>query len=112
MQNKAGKTRLKAFLRATFQQKFMPLAIHTVIRHGNPSRFILIGGEVPDNHCALALIDGMKTDALLADKEYNANYIVEAAQNMGAIAVIPPKSFIKRVALLKDYSINLRSSVG
>jgi hypothetical protein len=29
---------------------------------------------------------------LLADKEYNANYIVEAAQNMGAIAVIPPKS--------------------
>jgi hypothetical protein len=42
--------------------------------------------------CALALIDGMKTDALLADKEYNANYIVEAAQNMGAIAVIPPKS--------------------
>jgi hypothetical protein len=62
--------------------------------------------------CALALIDGMKTDALLADKGYNANYIVEAAQNMGAIAVIPPKSFIKRVTLLKDYSINLRISVG
>ena len=34
----------------------------------------------------------MKTDALLADKGYDANYIVEAAQNMGAIAVIPPKS--------------------
>jgi hypothetical protein len=40
----------------------------------------------------VALIDGMKTDALRADKGYNANYIVEAAQNMGAIAVIPPKS--------------------
>jgi hypothetical protein len=34
----------------------------------------------------------MKTDALLADKGYDANYIVEAAQNMGAIAVIPQKS--------------------
>jgi hypothetical protein len=66
----------------------------------------------------------MKTDALLADKGYNANYIVEAAQNMGAIAVIPPKSnriiqreydkasCIRSVILLKDYSTNSRISAG
>jgi len=30
--------------------------------------------------------------ALLADKGYDADYIIEAASNMGAIAVIPPKS--------------------
>ena len=65
----------------------MLLAMHTAIC----LRFILTG-KVSDYRCALALIDGIKTDALLADKGYNANYIVEAAQNMGAIAVIPPKS--------------------
>ena len=45
-----------------------------------------------DYRCALALIDGTKTDILLADKGYDANYIVEATQNIGAIAVISPKS--------------------
>jgi putative transposase len=34
----------------------------------------------------------MKADALLADKGYDADYIIEAAQKMGAEAVIPPKS--------------------
>ena len=34
----------------------------------------------------------MHAKALLADKGYDADYIIEAASNMGAIAVIPPKS--------------------
>ena len=97
----------------------MLLAMHTAIC----LRFILTG-KVSDYRCALALIDGIKTDALLADKGYNANYIVEAAQNMGAIAVIPPKSnriiqreydkasCIRSVILLKDYSTNSRISAG
>jgi transposase len=34
----------------------------------------------------------MKADAVLADKGYDADYIVEAVEDMGAIAVIPPKS--------------------
>ena len=33
----------------------------------------------------------MRADAVLADKGYDADYIIEAAKNMGAIAVIPPK---------------------
>ncbi|MCB2082296.1 MAG: IS5 family transposase, partial [Rickettsiales bacterium] len=60
--------------------------------HGNPLRFILTGGQASDYTQALALIDGMRTDALLADKGYDADYMLEAAENMGAIAVIPPKS--------------------
>jgi transposase len=51
-----------------------------------------VAGEISVYRCALALIDSMKTDTLLADKGYDANYIVEAAQNIEAIAVIPLKS--------------------
>lgn len=55
-------------------------------------RFILTGGQAADCKQALALLDGLAADAVLADKGYDADYIVEAVGNMGAIAVIPPKS--------------------
>ena len=59
---------------------------------GNPIRFILTGGERNDCTQALDLLEGMSGQAILADKGYDADYIVEAAEIMGAIAVIPPKS--------------------
>lgn len=34
----------------------------------------------------------MQAKAVLADKGYDADYVVEAAEKMGALAVIPPKS--------------------
>jgi transposase len=55
-------------------------------------RFILTGGQAADCKQALTLLDGLTADAVLADKGYDADYIVEAVGNMGAIAVIPPKS--------------------
>ncbi len=60
--------------------------------HGNPLRFILTEGQASDYTQALALLEDMKAEAVLADRGYDADYIVEAAQNMGAIVVIPPKS--------------------
>jgi transposase len=54
-------------------------------------RFILTGGERNDCTQALALLENIKGKALLADKGYDTNYIVEAAENIGAIVVIPPK---------------------
>lgn len=60
--------------------------------HGNPIRFILTGGEASDYTQALALLDGVKTTAILADKGYDADYIVDAGNEMGAEVVIPPKS--------------------
>ena len=59
---------------------------------GNPIRFILTGGHESDYTQALALINEIKTTALLADKGYDADYIVSAMHNIGAQAVIPPKS--------------------
>lgn len=67
--------------------------IHAVCdSHGNPLRFILTPGQTSDYKEALALLTGLDASALLADKGYDADYIIEAAHKMGAIAVIPPKS--------------------
>ncbi len=55
-------------------------------------RFILTGGQAADCKQALALLEGLKAEAVLADKGYDADYIVEAIAGMNALAVIPPKS--------------------
>jgi transposase len=60
--------------------------------HGNPLRFFLTGGQASDYTQGLALIEGLRATALLADKGYDADYMVAAAVTMGAQAVIPPKS--------------------
>ncbi len=67
-------------------------------------RFILTGGEKADCKQALALLEGLKADAVLADKGYDADYIIEAVEGMGAIVVIPPKS--NRI-IQRDYDTEL-----
>lgn len=61
---------------------------------GNPLRFYLTAGQRSDYLKALDLIKGFKMKALLADKGYDANYIVEAIGE--AEAVIPPRSMRKK----------------
>lgn len=60
--------------------------------HGNPLRFFVTAGQRSDYIKALDLIEGQVMGALIADKGYDANYMVEAAINIGAKAVIPPRS--------------------
>lgn len=67
-------------------------------------RFILTAGQVSDYTQALALLENMKAEAVLADKGYDADYVVEAVGNMGAIVVIPPKSNRK---ILREYDVLL-----
>ncbi len=52
--------------------------------------FILTGGERADCLQALPLLEGRTAKAVLADKGYDAGYIVDAVTMMGAEAVIPP----------------------
>jgi transposase len=59
--------------------------------HGNPLRFILTAGCCADYDSALALLEGLPALAVIADKGYDADYIVEAARKKGAEAVIPPR---------------------
>ena len=59
---------------------------------GNPLRCILTGGEVAEITQAEALLAGWPLAAVIADKGYDANALVEWINARGAIAVIPPRS--------------------
>lgn len=56
----------------------------------------MTGGEAADCLQAVALLEGESTDAVLADKGYDAGYIVEKVNAMSAEPVIPPKSNRKK----------------
>jgi transposase len=55
-------------------------------------KFILTGGEKSDYQQACPLLAGENAKAVLADKGYDADYIVEQIRTIGAEAVIPPRS--------------------
>ena len=59
--------------------------------HGNPLRFILTGGADADYGQALALLEGLPAEAVIADKGYDADFILEAVREKGALVVIPPR---------------------
>lgn len=59
---------------------------------GNPTRFILTGGEQSDYKQALNLLEGQAAESVLADKGYDSDYIIEAILAKEAEAVIPPRA--------------------
>ena len=59
---------------------------------GEPLRFRLTGGQVNDCTQAIALLGERQAEAVLADKGYDADAIVEHIEAMGAKPVIPPKA--------------------
>jgi len=56
---------------------------------GRPLRFILTAGQRHDNLAAKALLDGFKTEAVLADKAYDNNDLRQFIADSEAKAVIP-----------------------
>lgn len=51
--------------------------------------FVLTAGQRDDFKPVLELLDGLSTKALLADKAYDSDNIVRAAQNRGMQVIIP-----------------------
>lgn len=49
-------------------------------------------GQAADVRTGLDLIEGEKTEAVIADKAYDSNEFLALITQMGAEAVIPPKS--------------------
>ena len=66
--------------------------IHIVVDAlGNPVEFILTGGQQADVTQAQALMQEHQADAVIADKAYDSDAVVDAAKRQGAEAVIPSK---------------------
>ena len=59
--------------------------------HGRPVRAILTAGTIADCTLALPLLDGLELGALLADRAYDTDKILEYAQQHNIQTVIPPK---------------------
>ena len=53
---------------------------------------MLTGGQRNDITQARALVDGFKPSYVLADKGYDSRELVQAIEQQGAQAVIPPRS--------------------
>ncbi len=59
---------------------------------GNPLRLILTGGQVADVTQGAALVAGIQTTSVTADKGYDSDKLVETIESTGARANIPPRS--------------------
>ena len=59
---------------------------------GNLVRFMLLPGQSHDMKGVAPLIQGVSFGALLADKAFDANWLLEELDARGAVAVISPKA--------------------
>ncbi len=57
-----------------------------------PIKFILTGSQEAECKQAIALLENVKSSAVLADKGYDTNELREWLKRQGIKAVIPPKS--------------------
>jgi transposase len=58
---------------------------------GNPLRLLLTAGQRHDSPQAAYLIKDYEPLALIADKGYDSNQLIESVTAKGIVAVIPPK---------------------
>jgi transposase len=67
--------------------------IHAIVDAlGNPVALSLTAGQAADITQAEPLLDQVAPDALLADKGYDSDALVETLQKRGITPVIPPKA--------------------
>ncbi|GAB1720473.1 MAG: IS5 family transposase [Nitrosospira sp.] len=59
---------------------------------GNPLRLILTGGQAADITQGPALVNSIKTDAVVADKGYDSDVFITTITETGAEAIIPSRS--------------------
>lgn len=59
---------------------------------GRPLRFVVSAGQVNDCTQADRLLENLETGHVIADKGYDSERVLEKVKELGAIAVIPPRS--------------------
>jgi transposase len=72
---------------------------------GRPLRFVLSAGEVHDCTQADRLFEDIETGHVIADKGYDSERVLEKIKELGASAVIPPKSNRKGAKRLRSGAI-------
>jgi transposase len=76
-----------------------------------PVRVIVTAGPVADCTQAGGFVDGIDAEALLADRGYDTDAIVEMAIEAGMVPVIPPKANRKERRGYDEYIYRLRHLV-
>ena len=71
---------------------------------GNLVRFLLLPGQAHDMKGVAPLIKGISFDALLADKAFDTDWLLQDLNQRGATAVIPPKENRK---IQRDYDVEV-----
>ncbi len=86
--------------------------IHLAVdAHGMPVRVLLTAGPAADCTQALELIKGLQAAAMMADRGYDTDAILEYLANNGIQAVIPPKKNRKEQRSYDEYLYRLRHLV-
>ena len=62
---------------------------------GNPVRLLIGPGQGSEMRQADALIEGIPSDYVIADKGYDADTLIDSIKQAGAVPVIPPQSHRK-----------------
>jgi transposase len=79
--------------------------------HGMPVKMLITEGTRADCTQACTLIKGIDAQALLADRGYDTNEIIEQARKAGMEIVIPPKKNRKEARTYDEYIYRLRHLV-
>jgi len=78
---------------------------------GNPLRFVLTSGQRHDSKPVPELLDGLQAKALLADKAYDSDKIVQSAQAQGMQVIIPSRVNRKNPRTLDKHRYKARHLV-
>jgi transposase len=79
--------------------------------HGLPVRIRITEGTRPDCKEASVLIDGIIAEALLADKAYDVDALIQQLLEQGTEPAIPPKKNRKEQREYDEYVYRLRHIV-
>jgi transposase len=70
----------------------MTTKIHAVVDAlGNPANLMLTAGQIHDLACAQDLIENLDPEALIGDKAYDADALIDTLAGREITPVIPPK---------------------
>ena len=71
----------------------MTTKIHAVVDAlGNPANLMLTAGQIHDLACAQELIENLDPEALIGDKAYDADALIDTLAGREITPVIPPKA--------------------